>query len=75
LNAFGGVAKTSHGTQQHNLWLQPPEDITRRFSKLNRLIRVIAYCRRFINNRRHLKVYVQTTTLSTQELTSLGLAV
>jgi hypothetical protein len=67
LTAFGGVAKTCSGTQQHSLWLQPPEDIAQRFSKLNRLIRVIAYCRRFINNCRHPKANRQTTTLSTQE--------
>jgi len=30
----------------HVAVLQPEEDITSRFSKLNRLIRVIAYCRR-----------------------------
>jgi hypothetical protein len=35
--------------------VQPPEDIIQRFSKLNRLIRVIAYCRRFINNCIHSK--------------------
>jgi hypothetical protein len=44
------------------------EDTTQRFSKLNRLIRVIAYCRKFINNCRQLKANRQTTTLFTQEL-------
>jgi hypothetical protein len=44
---------------------QPPEDITQRFSKLKRLIRVIAYCRKFINNCRHPKTNRQITTLTT----------
>jgi len=48
--------------------IQPPEDITQRFSKLNRLIRVIAYCRRFISNCRNSKAKRQSTTLSTQDL-------
>ena len=48
--------------------LQPPEDITQRFSKLNRLIRVITYCRRFINNCRNPKANRQSTTLYTQDL-------
>jgi hypothetical protein len=52
----------------HVALLQPPEDITQRFSKLNKLIRVIAYCRRFIHNCRHSKTNKQTTTLTTQEL-------
>jgi hypothetical protein len=51
----------------HIALLQPPEDITR-FSKLNKLIRVIAHCRRFIHNCRHSKANKQTTTLNTQEL-------
>jgi len=38
-----------------------------RFSMLSKLIRVVAYCRRFINNCRHSKAK-QTTTLSTQDL-------
>jgi hypothetical protein len=46
----------------------PPEDITQRFSKLNKLIRVTAYCRRFINNCRHSKANRQTAILTTQEL-------
>jgi len=46
----------------------PPEDITQRFSKLNKLIRVIAYCRRFINNCRHSKANRQTAILTTQDL-------
>jgi hypothetical protein len=33
--AFGGVAKTSHGTQKQNFLLQTP-DITQRFSKLKK---------------------------------------
>ena len=40
------------------------EDITQRFSKLNRM----AYCRRFIMNCRHSKANRHLTTLSTQEL-------
>jgi len=52
----------------HVACLQNPEDITHRFSKLHRLIRVIAYCRRFINNCRLSKTDRQTTTLSTQDL-------
>jgi len=45
-----------------------PEDITQQFSKLNKLIRVIAYCRRFINNCRHPKANKQTAILTTQDL-------
>jgi len=52
----------------HVAFLQPPEDITQRFSKLNRLIRVTAYCRRFINNCRNPKANRRSTTLSTQDL-------
>jgi hypothetical protein len=48
--------------------VHPPEDITQRYSKLNRLIRIIAYCRRFINNCRHSKANRQTATLTTQYL-------
>jgi hypothetical protein len=47
---------------------QSPEDIIQRFSKLNRLIRVIAYCRRFINKCRHSKANRQIATLTTQDL-------
>jgi hypothetical protein len=47
---------------------QPPEDFTQRFSKLSKLIRVIAYCKRFIINCRHPKANRQPTTLSTQDL-------
>jgi len=47
---------------------QVPNDIISRFSKLNRLIRVIAHCRRFISNCRNSKANRETTTLSTQEL-------
>jgi hypothetical protein len=39
----------------HVALLQHPEDITPRFSKLKKLIRVSAYCRRFIHNCRHPK--------------------
>jgi len=51
----------------HVARLQPPEDITQRFSKLNRLIRVTAYCRRFIDNCRLSKANRQTITLSTKD--------
>jgi len=46
---------------------QSHKDITQRFSRLRKLIRVVAYCRRFINNCRHSKAK-QTATLSTQDL-------
>ena len=52
----------------HIACLQPQEDITQEFSKLNRLIRVIAYCRRFIYHCRQSKDNRQASTLSTQEL-------
>jgi hypothetical protein len=39
----------------HVAFQQPPEGITQRFSRLSKLIRVVAYCRRFINNCRHSK--------------------
>jgi hypothetical protein len=42
-----------------------PEDITQRYFKLSKLIRFIAYCRRFINNCRHSKTNRQTATLNT----------
>jgi hypothetical protein len=46
---------------------QPPEDIIR-FSRLNRLIRVTAYCRRFITNCRLTKANRQSANLTTQDL-------
>ena len=52
----------------HFASLQPSEDITQKFSKLNGLIRVIAYCKTFINICRNSKANRQTTTLSTQDL-------
>jgi hypothetical protein len=52
----------------HVALLQPQEDITQKFSKLNSLIRVIAYCRKFIHHCRQPKANRQATTLSTQEL-------
>jgi len=52
----------------HVACLPTPEDIAQRFSTLNRPIRVIAYCRRFIHSCRHLKANRQSTTLSTQDL-------
>jgi hypothetical protein len=48
--------------------VQTPEDIIQRFSRLNRLITVIAYCRRFINNCRHTKANMQLVTLTIQDL-------
>jgi hypothetical protein len=53
--------KTVHVTQL-------PEDITQRFSKLNRFTRVLAYCRRFATNCRQPKATRQTATLTTQDL-------
>jgi len=52
----------------HVAVLQAPDDITQGFSKLNRLILDIAYCRRFINNCRNSKANRQITTFSTQDL-------
>jgi hypothetical protein len=52
----------------HVALVQPSEDITHKYSKLNKLIRVAAYCGRLINNRRHPKATRQSTTLSTQDL-------
>jgi hypothetical protein len=46
----------------------PSEDITQRFSKLNKLIRVIAYCRRFINNCRHSKANRHSATFTIKDL-------
>ena len=51
----------------HVAFRQHPEGITQRFSRRSKLIRVVPYCRRFINNCRHSKAK-QTTTLSTQDL-------
>jgi hypothetical protein len=48
--------------------VQPPEGIIPRFSRLNKLIRVIAYCRRFLTNCRQSKANRQTATLTTQDL-------
>ena len=45
---------------------QHPEDFTQS-SRLCKLIRIVAYCRRFINSCRYSKAK-QTTTLSTQDL-------
>jgi hypothetical protein len=52
----------------HFALIQPSEDITQKYSKLNKLIRVVAYCRRFVNNCRHPKATRQATTLSTKDL-------
>ena len=43
-------------------------DITQGFSKLNKLIRVVSYCTRFISNCKNSKSNRQSATLSTQEL-------
>jgi hypothetical protein len=48
--------------------IHPPEDITQRYSKLNKPIRVVAYCRKCINNCRHSKANRQIATLTTQDL-------
>jgi hypothetical protein len=52
----------------HVALIHPSEDITQKYSKLNKLIRVAAYCRRFISNCRHPRATRQSTTLSTQDL-------
>ena len=44
------------------------EDFTQRFSNLNRLPRVTAYCRRFVYNCRHELANRQFTALTTQDL-------
>ena len=49
----------------HIACLQPQEDITQKFSKLNRFIRVIAYCRKFLHHCRKPKANRQVTTIST----------
>jgi hypothetical protein len=51
----------------HFALLRAEED-RQRFSKLNRLIRVIAYCINFVNNCEQRKENRQTTALSTQDL-------
>jgi hypothetical protein len=48
--------------------VQPPDNIIPRFSSLNKLIRVIAYCGRYLTNCRHTKANRQTATLTTQNL-------
>jgi hypothetical protein len=68
ITVFNAPTENLEIRKVHVALLQPPEDIKQRFSKLNRLIRVIAYCRRFINNCRHPKTNRQTTTLTTQDL-------
>jgi hypothetical protein len=52
----------------HAALIQRSEDITQKYSKLNKVIRVVAYCRTFINNFRHPKAIRQPTTLPTQDL-------
>jgi hypothetical protein len=52
----------------HVARLQPQKDITQQFSKLNRLIRVNSYFRKFIHNWRHSKANKEITNLTTQEL-------
>jgi hypothetical protein len=51
----------------HVALLQRPEEITQTYSKLNKLLRVVAYCGRFINSCRYSKANRQTNTLSTQD--------
>jgi hypothetical protein len=46
----------------HGALLQPPEDFTQRLTKLNKLIRVIAYCRRFNISCRHPRANRQLTS-------------
>jgi hypothetical protein len=65
---FNGSAENMEIRNVHVDRLQPQEDITQRFSKLNRLVRVVAYCRRLIHNCRHSNANLITTTLTTQEL-------
>jgi hypothetical protein len=48
--------------------MQSNKDFMQRFSKLNRFIRVVALCRRFIHNCRQPKADRQTTPFTTQEL-------
>jgi len=48
----------------HIACLQPPEDITQRFSKLNRHISVIAYYKIFVSNSTNPKAKRQSTILS-----------
>jgi len=52
----------------HVAILQTKKGISSRFSKLYRLIRVIAYCKRFTNNCRTSKANRHTITLSSQDL-------
>jgi len=52
----------------HIACLQHPEDITQKFSKLKRLISVIAYCKRFISNCTNPKSKRQSTFLTSQDL-------
>jgi len=52
----------------HVALLQPSKVTTQRFSKFNKLIRVIAKCRRFINKCRSLNANKKMSTLSTQNL-------
>ena len=52
----------------HIACLQTSEDITQGFSKLNKLIRVFGYCKRFISNCRNLKANRKSTILCTQDL-------
>jgi len=65
---FKTPTKTLETGKVHVACLQTPEDIIQGFSKLYRLIRVIAYCRRFINNCRQQSANRQLTALTTQDL-------
>jgi hypothetical protein len=46
----------------------PTEENMQKFSKLNKLIRVIAYCQRFTNNCKKLQANRQTSNLTPQDL-------
>jgi hypothetical protein len=52
----------------HVAVLQPPDDITSRYSKLSKLLRVIAYCKKFTYNCRHPTADRLSATISAQDL-------
>lgn len=66
---FEASTDTSEIRTVHVARMDTNEDLTQRFSKLNRLIRVIATCKRFIQNCRQPKANRQTTPFTTQDLT------
>ena len=68
-----GIEPTTLSTS--TLWWKGPQRLSQELSSwpttevnTTKLIRVIAHCRRFINNCRHPKANRHTTTLSTQDL-------